>query len=198
MVPCPHCSNGLPPGKIPLLRSSSLNPDLRPPSNPAVIKVCASIMCYWCYHAIALQDYPYNARAPTLANVTNTSSQTGNSRRLFWPLGGRRVTEEEVSQEHLTSPDVTFYAFQYDECVIRARDVLSVKCPSHEELPLEFIAPDTVSPRLNILGITINIYLLILVVYCYLCLLFTTMSCFNTFCSYFCLKVKIFYWDLMS
>ena len=38
-----------------------------------------------------------------------------------------------------------FYAFQYEECVVRARDVPYVKCPVHGELPLEYIAPDTVS-----------------------------------------------------
>ena len=30
VVPCPHCSHGLPPGPIPLLRSFSINPNLRP------------------------------------------------------------------------------------------------------------------------------------------------------------------------
>lgn len=44
-------------------------------------------------------------------------------------------------------PEVVFYAFQYEECVIRARDIPYVKCPVHGDLPLEYVAPDTVSTR---------------------------------------------------
>lgn len=39
---------------------------------------------------------------------------------------------------------MVFYAFQYEECVVKARDIPYVKCPVHGELPLEYIAPDTV------------------------------------------------------
>ena len=39
---------------------------------------------------------------------------------------------------------MVFYAFQYEECVVKARDIPYVKCPLHGELPLEYIAPDTV------------------------------------------------------
>lgn len=58
---------------------------------------------------------------------------------------GRRNLEEDTVQESGQSPDITFFAFQYDECVIRARDNPVVTCPNHQDLPLEFIAPDTVS-----------------------------------------------------
>ena len=99
------------------------------------------IIC--CFFLFA-KDYPYTAKAPNLANtVGNTTSQTG-SKRSFWPLGRRNV-DEEASQLNEPSPDITFYAFQYDECAIRARDNPFVTCPNHQDLPLEFIAPDTVS-----------------------------------------------------
>ena len=42
------------------------------------------------------------------------------------------------------TPNVVFNAFQYEECVVKARDIPYVKCPVHGELPLEYIAPDTV------------------------------------------------------
>ena len=37
------------------------------------------------------------------------------------------------------------YAFRYDDCVVAARSKDSIDCPGHGTIPLQYLAPDTVS-----------------------------------------------------
>ena len=56
---------------------------------------------------------------------------------------GRRPQEEEGVRQ------CTLYAFQYDECIVLAREQENLKCPIHGDLPLQYLAPDTVSHSLT-------------------------------------------------
>lgn len=39
------------------------------------------------------------------------------------------------------------YAYRYNDCVVAARKYNSMYCPYHGEIPIEYMAPDTVSSR---------------------------------------------------
>ncbi len=111
------------------------------------------------------KDYPYTAKAPNLSSVASTTTSQTGKQRSFWTLGRRNVEDDGVSEATRPS-DITFYAFNYDECVIRARDNPVVTCPNHQDLPLEFIAPDTVSELVPCMLIIYTIYYTLL--YCIL------------------------------
>lgn len=87
------------------------------------------------------QTYPYSAH--TQARLANTliSQQTPPPNQRGRNRGRERapIRVEEVPR------DDVYYAFQYEECVVRAREIPFVECPVHGDLPLEYIAPDTVS-----------------------------------------------------
>ena len=72
-----------------------------------------------------------------ISSVSQTGSQRGRSRGRG--TGGHAGGETDRREEMI------YYAFQYDECVVQARNVPNMCCPNHQELPLEYIAPDTVS-----------------------------------------------------
>ncbi|XP_019849257.1 PREDICTED: leucine-rich repeat serine/threonine-protein kinase 1-like [Amphimedon queenslandica] len=129
VVPCPHCSHGLTgptqgSDRIPFLRSFSINPQVRPPND-----------------LVDSSFYPYSA--PTQAHIASTiaSQSSVPQQRSRWGWG--RGQGASPVPAPTPTPNVVFYAFQYEECVVRARDVPYVKCPVHGELPLEYIAPDT-------------------------------------------------------
>ena len=148
VVPCPHCSHSLPAvcseenpdNCIPLKRSFSLNPHLRPPNEHSCLVILILLLHS---NELITQGYPYSA--PNQARIANTiASQTAsrsNQRTSRWGWGrDRRQTDQP-----LPPSNAVFYAFQYEECVMRARDDPYVKCPVHGDLPLEYLAPDTVS-----------------------------------------------------
>ena len=44
-----------------------------------------------------------------------------------------------------TIQDPYYYAFRYEDCVVMARSLDTMFCPAHGNVPLQYMAPDTVS-----------------------------------------------------
>ncbi len=124
VVPCPHCTANMPHKSVRINRSYSVTLELLPEnerreralSNPQEGASCCR------------DDSSHSA--PYRSGLEAESSQAPS---------GHMTSQQELSQEPYA------YAFRYNDCVVSARSVDSIFCPAHGDVPLQFMAPDTVS-----------------------------------------------------
>ena len=87
VVPCPHCSRGLPPGNIPLLRSFSVNPQLRPPSNAIIGTVSCWHVHVWC-KSLRMMSFLSELIIPCtcITVINNVVCMLDNNANLCWRI----------------------------------------------------------------------------------------------------------------
>ena len=136
VVPCPHCTSDQPHKEIPLERSFSMCDELVPEFERSVTEA--------------------DERSSTRLDPANSFCKSPQTS----PRVGRRVAQTQLSPQlrhrsaaprHKLSQEVYYYAFRYDDCVVMARSLDGMFCPAHGNIPLQYMAPDTVSSSCLIL-----------------------------------------------
>lgn len=118
VVPCPHCTANMPHEPVRVNRSYSVTLDLLP-------------------------DAERREREWSRPQAGDTSP-SGPYRPGLEAESGHAPTGHMTSHQEL-SQEPYAYAFRYNDCVVTARSMDTMFCPAHGDVPLQFMAPDTVS-----------------------------------------------------
>ena len=162
VVPCPHCSQGKPPGDVPFSRSFSANPHLDPnlasvpTATPTTTTTAAQPTTLTPPLSSQRQAEPSlkAAQASSLTTETTTSSSANEVAR--GGIGSRVVegvqrllglgageAHRDTRGDAGRAPRLNRYVFQYSECVVQARERDEMHCELHGPVPLQYLAPDT-------------------------------------------------------
>ncbi len=131
VVPCPHCSANVPHERVPIRRSFSSNPDLLPDFEKQP-PVSITTLTTPTKHSQQEVSRPH----PEEPYRTGLNADAGSSH-------DDHMTAELDQQPYA-------YAFRYNDCVVIARNRDTMYCPAHGQLPLQYMAPDTVSSVNNV------------------------------------------------
>ncbi len=124
VVPCPHCTANMPHEPVRVNRSYSVALELLPDTER--------------------RERELSNPQEGLDSRTDISSSSGPYRPGLEAESSHAPTGHLTSQLEL-SHEPYAYAFRYNDCVVTARSTDTMFCPAHGDVPLQFMAPDTVS-----------------------------------------------------